>query len=74
MLSVALLLLTNTNDAFANEAFEINFEINQKNCNLPMKKIRQLLPEKDDQQDALKRCTEKAMAERWKRPLTLTEK
>lgn len=43
------------------------FVATKQNCNLPMKKIRQLLPKPADQKDATKRCMEKAAKERWKR-------
>lgn len=63
-----LLAIFYTTMAIANE----NFEINQKNCNLPMKRIKQLLPERADQQKALKQCMEKASKEKWKRKTLLT--
>lgn len=43
------------------------FEINKQNCNLPMRKIRQLLPKPTDRQQAIKHCMEKAIEERWQR-------
>lgn len=48
-----------------------DFEITKKNCNLPMKKIRQLLPDSSDQHDAMQRCMAKAVKERWKRQKNL---
>ncbi len=47
------------------------FEITKQNCNLPMKKVRELLPNPADQREAMKRCMEKAVKERWKRQNTL---
>ncbi|PIE42438.1 MAG: hypothetical protein CSA47_01065 [Gammaproteobacteria bacterium] len=48
-------------------ASDSQFEINKKNCNLPMTEIRKILPKKADQDKALKACTEKAIREKWKR-------
>lgn len=70
---LTLLLITSPLLAMANETFDSDFEINQSNCNLPMHQIRQLLPEKDDQQEALRRCMEKAIKERWTRSNNLDE-
>ncbi len=42
-----------------------NFEINKKNCNLPIKKIRDLIPEKAKQESIYRQCAKKASAENW---------
>lgn len=49
--------------AFADEKFEIT----KKNCNLPMKKIRQLVPDKAKQDDIYRQCIKKAAKEKWGR-------
>ncbi|MGY0398959.1 MAG: hypothetical protein ACWIPH_03270 [Ostreibacterium sp.] len=46
---------------------EESFEINKKNCNLPMKKIKQLVSDKKKQKKIYRQCIEKAMLEKWKR-------
>lgn len=43
------------------------FEINQKNCNLPIKEIRKLLPDKEQRLQAFKACLQKANDEEWTR-------
>lgn len=44
---------------------EEHFEINKKNCNLPMKKIRELVPEKAKQEAIYRQCMKKAAQEKW---------
>lgn len=55
---------------FANEEFEVT----KKNCNLPMKKIKAMLPNQDDYEKVLKDCMEKAAKERWHRRNLTTQK
>ncbi len=62
MLATGLALVFTTAGS-ADDASE--FEINKQNCNLPMKKIRQLLPDKKVQQEVLQRCMDKATKEHW---------
>ncbi len=49
------------------------FEINQRNCNLPMDEIRRLLPDENERKAAIKHCMEKATKERWTRRTKLGE-
>ncbi len=64
-LITAVLLISNI--TLINQSFseEKKFEINQENCNLPMSKIRQLLPTKEEQIKALNDCIAKASQENW---------
>ncbi|MBS9777302.1 MAG: hypothetical protein KGV50_00935 [Gammaproteobacteria bacterium] len=41
------------------------FEINKKNCNLPVQKIRKLVPDKSKRQKIYHQCMKKAAQERW---------
>jgi len=41
-------------------------EINQITCNLPMKEIRRLLPDKDQQRTMLSQCMKKASEQKWR--------
>lgn len=43
------------------------FEINQKNCNLPIQEIRKMLSDQSRISEVLKQCLEKANEEKWTR-------
>ncbi len=59
-LFIAIFLLT-ISPAFADK----DFEINKKNCNLPIKKIRELFPDKAKQESIYRQCAKKASEENW---------
>ncbi len=69
MKNLITLLLLSSNLIVVNNviADDEQFEINQKNCNLPMSKIRQLLPEQDDSARFRDECMAKATSEHWKK-------
>ncbi len=56
-----IILLIISHPVFA----EKYFEINKKNCNLPMKTIRRLVPNKAQQEFVYRQCAKKASKEKW---------
>lgn len=61
--SFFVLLMAVSAVSFADERFEIN----QKNCNLPIQEIRKMLSEQLQESEVLKQCVEKANKEKWTR-------
>ncbi len=59
-LFIAVSLLA-TSPALADKPFEIN----KKNCNLPIQKIRELFPDKAKQESIYRQCAKKASQEKW---------
>lgn len=57
-----MLTLATTASVYAEQPLEIN----KKNCNLPMNEIRQLVPDRDQQQIIRRQCAKKASQENWK--------
>lgn len=58
---IVLITMIISMPVFAGEKFEIN----KKNCNLPMQKIRQLVPDKAKQKAIYRQCVKQANKEKW---------
>lgn len=56
-----LVALVATSPAFSGESFEIN----KRNCNLPIKEIKKHIPDDSERQTVLEKCMEKASEENW---------
>lgn len=62
-IAYSLLLMILPLSVFADETFEIN----KKNCNLPIKEIRKRISDKQQQKQIFESCVKKANIEHWTR-------
>lgn len=51
----------------ADKPTQVAFEINKENCNLPVQKIRELIPGRAQQEKIYRACIKKAVKEKWNR-------
>lgn len=65
---IMLLALTMATSSFAEEVFEIN----RKNCNLPVKEIKKKVTDAEQQKIVLHKCMKKASEENWMKRNLLT--
>lgn len=63
-----LVALTMATAGFADETFEIN----RKNCNLPISEIKKQVTDTEEQKDVLNKCMKKASEENWMKKTLLT--